>query len=182
MTIENQNTPLAIEESAIRQAAQATIRATMDRHGITDPDQLKPEVIERAYAHAKEKLTAEAQQKADPNYQQRKALEEENRLLRMQNSALLSGRPAQGTNAVTKTLDPFVVAQRLGPAVWNHQLNENGRLQAIGIDPAVNSPAFRQEILDTFGKGSSVRAAELARNNPARYGYLKHAGKALRII
>jgi len=181
MTIEHSNTPLAIEESAIRQVAEATIKTTMDRHGITDPAQLKPEVIERAYEHAREKLTADAERAADPNYQQRLALEEENRVLRMQNEALKSSRPAQNA-PVSKTVDPSIMAQKLGPLVWNHQLDGNGRLQACGIDPSLNTAGFRQEILDTLGPGSSIRGAELARTNHARYTLLKHAGKALRII
>lgn len=184
MSIENavpQNTP-AVSEDAIRQVAQETIKATMDRHGITDPSTLKPEVIERAYEHAREKLTAEAERKADPNYLRRVELEEEVRLLKMQNDALRSGQHAKTATASSKTQDPFIVAQRLGPAVWNHQLDANGRLQAIGISPAQNTPALRAEILETFGKGSSVRAAELARTDHARYEFLKHAGKALRII
>jgi hypothetical protein len=179
---DTQITTPTVSEDAIRQVAMETIKTTMERHGITDPERLKPEVIERAYEHAREKLTAEAERQADPNYQQRVALEEKIRLLEMQNDALRSGQHAKNATASSKTLDPFTVERKLGPAVWNHQLDSNGRLQAIGVDPSVNTPAFRQEILDTFGKGSSVRAAELARTDHARYEFLKHAGKALRII
>lgn len=174
-------TESTVSESTVRQLAEQTIQTTMNKHGITDRSQLKPEVIESAYRFAEEKLTADAERAADPGYQQRKALEEENRLLRMQNEALKSSRPSQNAPA-SKTLDPSIMAQKLGPAVWNHQLNASGRLAACGIDPSQNTPAFRQEIMETFGPGTSIQASELARSNPARYQYLKHAGKALRII
>ena len=153
----------------------------MNKNGIVDRNQLKPEVIEDAYRFAKEKLTADAERQADSGYQQRKQLEEEIRLPRMQNEALKSSRPSQNAPG-SKTVDPYIMAQKLGPAIWNHKLDASGSLAACGIDPSLNTPAFRQEIMDTFGPGSSVQAAELARCNPARYQLLKHAGKALRII
>ncbi len=102
----------------------------MNAHGITDRSQLKPEVIERAYAFAKEKLQADAERQADTGYQQRKALEEENRVLKMQNEALRSSRPTQDA-PVSKTVDPSIMALKLGPLVWNHQLDGNG--QATGL-------------------------------------------------
>ena len=175
-------TPPAITDTAIAQVAEQTIRATMSKHGITDRGQLKPEVIADAYQFAKEKLTADAERDADPNYQQRKALEEEVRVLRMQNEALKTARPTTNGTPAGKTIDPNIMAVKLGPAVWNHQLGASGRLQACGIDPSLNTPGFRQEIIETFGPGSSIRAAELARADHARYTLLKHAGKALRII
>ncbi len=100
----------------------------------------------------------------------------------MQNEALKSTLPSQNAAAASSTLDPFVVERKLGPLVWNHQLDGNGRLAACGINPALNTPGFRQEILETFGPGSSVRAAERSAPITARYKLLKHAGKALRIV
>jgi hypothetical protein len=171
-----------ISEAAIRQVAEKTIASTMEAHGLSDRSQLKDEVIQSAYDYAKEKLTAEAEQAADPNYQRRKALEEENRTLKMQLEAVKSSRSAS-PDSTTSSLDPDIVARKLGPAVWNHSLDANGRLQACGINPSINTPAFRAEIKQYFGPGSSsMDAAELARTNHGRYKLLKNAGKALRII
>src|ERR1017187_2932485 len=143
-----------VTESAIAHVAEQTIKTTMDKHGILDRSQLKDEFIQDAYRFAKEKLTADAEREADPNYQQRKALEEENRVIKMQNEALKSSRPTQNAPA-SKTVDPNIMALKLGPLVWNHQLDGNGRLAACGIDPSMNTPGFRLEIMEAFGPGSS---------------------------
>jgi len=177
------STTISIDQNAIKQVAERSIQRTMDSHGITDRSQLKDEAIQSAYKHAEETLRAEAEREADPGYQQRKALEEENRLLRMQNEALRNSRPASGTSSGSTVADADIMAQKLGPAVWNHKLDGNGRLQAIGIDPAINTAGFRAEVKEYFGPGSSsMKAAELARVNLARYKLLKNAGKCLRII
>jgi hypothetical protein len=177
------STTIEVSEQQIAQVAEAKIAETCARHGV-QRDSLKQEVITDAYHYAKDKLTAEAEQAADPNYQLRKSLQEENRLLKMQVAAMRSAGKSQTGDATSASsiADPDTVRVNVGDLQWNHKLDANGRLQACGIDPSLNTSKFRQEIKDTFGPGSSLRAAELARTNHARYKLLKAAGKCLRII
>jgi len=177
-------TEIKIDETAVRAAAEKTIAETCARHGVTR-EELKPEAIEGAYNHAREVVTAEEERKQNPYYQENVRLREELRAARMESQALRDARPGSGQTATTATsgTDPDIVAQRLGPAVWNHQLDSNGRLAACGINPSINTAAFRAEIKEYFGPGSSsMKAAELARTNHPRYKLLKNAGKALRLI
>jgi hypothetical protein len=173
---------IQVSEAQVKNLAESKITQTCAEHGVQRGD-LKDTVIADAYDWAKEKLTADAERDADPNYQLRESLREENRILKMQIEALKSGRGTTSGPTNSTVMDADMMAQKFGPAVWNHQLNGDGRLQSCGIDPALNTAGFRAEIKEYFGPGSSsMKASELARSNHARYKLLKTAGKCLRLI
>ena len=157
------------------------IRTTCQKHGVS-PDRLTEAQHRDARQTATEMVTAEQERMSNPFYQELQAEREKSRLLGMQLDALRSTRNVNAPSAAATVQNADMMAHKLGPAVWNHSLDANGRLQACGIDPGVNTAAFRAEIKEYFGPGSSVRAAELKRHNPARYDLLKNAGRALRLI
>lgn len=177
-----ESTTINIPEDQIRQVAEAKIAETCQRHGVTR-DALKSEVIGDAYDYAKQKLTAEAEQKANPFYLENKRLREELRIAQMQSSALRDAKAPVSVKGepVELTLDR-AIARVGGIGTWNHGLSPDQRLAAVGINPSEVTASTKAEIAEVFGKGSSVRAAELRRSDPAKYSKLKLIGKVLRTI
>jgi hypothetical protein len=174
-------TPTTITEAAIQRVAEAKIAGTCAQHGI-NRDQLKAEVVSDAYTYAKEKLTAEAERAANPYFQQLEQEREKSRLLAMQLEAVKASRVNVG-NDTAPAVTADMARARLGQLEWNHKLDDNGRLQAIGVDPSTVTAATRAEIMELFGpQSSSARASDLMKANGRRYRSLKEIGKALRII
>ena len=175
---------IQIDESRVRQIAEQSITATLNRHGIERSD-LKQESIDSAYAHARETVTAEAQRQADPFWQEKQRLKEEMRLLKMQNQALLDGRQNAATAAAAPNtqVSVDVARARAGEYRWNVQYGNAERLAAIGIEPGFDTAQNRAEAKELFGSGAdSGRANDLAKRDMARYRKLREYAKAIRLI
>jgi len=171
-----------IPEDQIQRLAESKIAEACQRHGVTR-DALKAEVISDAYEYAKQKLEAEAEQKANPYFLENQRLREELRIAQMQSSALRDAKAPVSTKGepVELTLDR-AIARVGGIGTWNHSMSPDQRLAAVGVNPNEVTASTKAEIAEVFGKGSSVRAAELRRSDPAKYSKLKLIGRTLRLI
>jgi hypothetical protein len=170
---DTQNTPLAIEESAIKTAADTMIRAAAHKSGMTFeevPEQAKQD----AYNHVKASMEAEQAEKSNPMYIQLQAERTARRQAEATLAAVTQSRTNLNTSAVRTGPDPNVVRAQLGEDQW-HMLTDNGRLQACDINPATVTPLDLSEAKKAFGRGPDTHfASNLSKQDWGRYKYLKN--------
>lgn len=173
---------ITVSEDAIRIEAERMIRQTAEKHGVTR-NELKDEAIQDAYNTAKERLHAEAERKANPYFQERESLRQENERLKLQLDVAQSSRPATSQQPGPRQTTVDEARARAGEYKWNIAYTDAERLAAIGISPEFNTPSNRAECRELFAAGAdSGRAADLMKSNPARYRQLREFGRAVRIL
>jgi hypothetical protein len=180
MTIENANTPAAIEEAAIRQAADQIIRTSAAKHGMTF-EQVPQDAKDDAYRYAAAAYAEDQAQKVNPVYAQLQAEREAHRITQMTLDAVKQTRPAVGTNGSPSSLNPDIVRAQMGEGEWR-ALTDNGRLQVCGINPATVTQVEILEAKKVFGRGTDTHyAANLAKQDWTRYKHLKNLAIVLGI-
>lgn len=159
MTIEHENTPAAISESSIQDAANQLIRAAAHKSGMSF-EEVPQQAKDDAYAYAKASIEAEQALKSNPLYTQLQAEREAHKLTQMQLEASRQTRIAPN-NDVKPVADVARVRGLMGETSW-FALTDNGRLAACGIPPATVTPLEIEECKKLFGRGCDSHYASNA--------------------
>jgi hypothetical protein len=172
MTLENQNTPVAITDADVDRETNRLIAAACAKHNIT-VSELPPGTVESARQNARDMLETEAALKSNPLYGQLQAEREAHKLTRMELGAVKQTRIAPN-NDVKPVADVARVRGLMGERDW-HALTDGGRLAACGIPPATVTPIEIQEAKNLFGRGvDSHYASNFFKQDAGRYRHLKN--------
>ena len=169
---DTQNTPLAIEEAAIKIAADNMIRQAAAKNNMTF-EQVPEQAKQDAYAYAKASIEADQALKANPLYTQLQAEREAHKLTQAQLEAVKQTRIAPN-NDVKPVADVSRVRGLMGENSWM-ALTDNGRLAACGIPPASVTSVELTEAKKIFGRGcDSHYSSNAFKQDAGRYRHLKN--------
>ena len=178
MTIENTEIQLtATDEFAIQTTTNELIRKAAAKNGMTFED-VPVEAREDAYRFAKAAFQEEKLVKANPLWEQLQAERAAHKLTQTQLDAVKFGRVNVGNDGQPAITEQIARA-RLGEAAWMGMTNE-GRLQAIGVNPASVTANTKQECQELFGrKSSSAHASNYMKLNGKRYRELREIARVM---
>ena len=177
---ENQNTPVAIEESAIKQAADALIRQAAAKNGMT-VEQVPEQAKQDAYNYARNAYVEEQALKSNPLWAQLEAERAAHAQTKKTLEATQQVRPQPVNGSRDTGPDPVVVRAQMGEGNWR-ALTDNGRLQACNLDPNSVTQVDLTEAKRCFGRGTDTHyASNLSKQDWGRYKRLKRIAIVLGI-